>query len=142
MKTIHDVLHPLPAIDDRAFGEAFDRYADAKVVLLGETSHGTSEFYRARAAITLRLVEEHGFSIICLEADWPDAAALDRFARDRPSAAAGEVPFARFPSWMWRNTDFDEFVQRLRRRNLSLPMDLRRGSMDSTSTICMARSTP
>jgi erythromycin esterase-like protein len=57
---------PLPDVDDPAFAEAFDRFADAKVVLLGEASHGTSEFYRARAAITLRLVEEHGFNIVAL----------------------------------------------------------------------------
>jgi erythromycin esterase-like protein len=84
MTTITDALEPLPDIDDPAFGSAFDRFADARVVLLGEASHGTSEFYQARAAITLRLVQEHGFTIIGLEADWPDAAAVDRFVRDRP----------------------------------------------------------
>jgi erythromycin esterase-like protein len=125
--SIKDALHPLPGIDDPAFSEAFDRYSDAKVVLLGEASHGTSEFYRARAAITLRLVEHHGFTIIGLEADWPDAAALDRFARDRPPAPTYEMPFQRFPSWMWRNTDFDGFVQKLRTRNLALPMEQRAG---------------
>jgi erythromycin esterase-like protein len=127
MKTIGDALQPLPQIDDSAFAEAFDRYADARVVLLGEASHGTSEFYRARAAITLRLVEEHGFTIIGLEADWPDAAALDRFARGRASVPADTKPFDRFPSWMWRNTEFDDFVHRLRRRNLALPMEQRAG---------------
>lgn len=61
-------LPPLDAID---FGCYFDRFADAKLVLLGESTHGTSEFYRARAAISSRLIERHGFDIIAVEADWP-----------------------------------------------------------------------
>jgi hypothetical protein len=75
---------PLPDIDDPAFGELFDRFADARVVLLGEASHGTSEFYRARAAISRRLIERHGFTIVAVEADWPDAAQVDRYVRHRP----------------------------------------------------------
>ena len=58
---------------------------DRRVVLLGEASHGTSEFYRARAAITRRLIEQHGFTIVAVEADWPDAAAVDRYVRHRPA---------------------------------------------------------
>ena len=102
---------PLPAIEDPAFGVLFDRFADARVVLLGEASHGTSEFYRARAAITRRLVEEHGFTIIALEADWPDAATLDRIVRHRDRREGEEQAFARFPTWMWRNREFDAFVR-------------------------------
>src|SRR5947209_617090 len=75
---------PLADFEDAAFGAPFDRFAAAKVVLLGEASHGTSEFYRARAAITRRLIERHGFTIVAAEADWPDAASLDRFVRQRP----------------------------------------------------------
>ena len=77
----------LPGLDDaQGFGARFDRFATSRVVLLGESSHGTSEFYRARAAITRRLVERHGFTIVAAEADWPDAAQLDRWVRDRPGA--------------------------------------------------------
>ncbi|HEX9965878.1 MAG TPA: protein-L-isoaspartate(D-aspartate) O-methyltransferase [Allosphingosinicella sp.] len=108
---------PLPALDDPAFGEAFDRFADARVVLLGEASHGTSEFYRARAAITRRLVERHGFNIVAVEADWPDAASVDRHVRHRPRREGEEAAFERFPTWMWRNTDVDAFVRWLRRHN-------------------------
>lgn len=96
---------PLPDPDDAAFGQLFDRFADRRVVLLGEASHGTSEFYRARAAITRRFIERHGFTIVAVEADWPDAAAVDRFVRHRPALAHAEPPFTRFPTWMWRNTD-------------------------------------
>lgn len=60
---------PLPALDDESFGAAFERFADARVVLIGEASHGTSEFYRARAAITRRLVERHGFGLVAIEGD-------------------------------------------------------------------------
>jgi protein-L-isoaspartate(D-aspartate) O-methyltransferase len=108
---------PLPALDDPAFAEAFDRFADARVVLLGEASHGTSEFYRARAAITRRLVERHGFGIVAVEADWPDAASIDRYVRHRPKREGEEGAFQRFPTWMWRNTDVEAFVRWLRDRN-------------------------
>ena len=71
----------------RTFATAFDRFASSRVVLLGEASHGTSEFYRARAAITRRLIERHGFTIVAVEADWPDAAAIDRYVRHGPVSA-------------------------------------------------------
>src|SRR4051794_15174350 len=91
---------PLPPLDDiGGFGACFDRFAVARVVLLGEATHGSSEFYRARAAITRRLIERHGFTIIAAEADWPDAAQLDRWVRDRPAAPADGPAFARFPTW-------------------------------------------
>src|SRR4051812_5797749 len=108
---------PLPDLDDPAFGAMFDRFADARVILLGEASHGTSEFYRARAAITRRLIEKHGFTIVAVEADWPDAASVDRYVRHRPKREGEEASFQRFPTWMWRNTDVDAFIRWLRRHN-------------------------
>jgi protein-L-isoaspartate(D-aspartate) O-methyltransferase len=120
---IASAAEPLPGIDDPAFAEAFDRFADARVVLLGEASHGTSEFYRARAAITRRLVERHGFNIVAVEADWPDAANIDRYVRHRSRREGEESAFQRFPTWMWRNTDVDSFVRWLRRHNDGLPYE-------------------
>jgi erythromycin esterase-like protein len=108
---------PLPAIDDPAFGALFDRFADARVVLLGEASHGTSEFYRARAAITRRLIEQHGFNIVALEADWPDARVLDARVRHRARSAGAADAFRRFPTWMWRNREFDQFLEWLADHN-------------------------
>src|SRR5438045_4871863 len=71
---------PLPPLaSEWEFGLPFGRFSDARIVLLGEATHGTSEFYRARAAITRELVTRHGFSIIAVEADWPDAAGVDRY---------------------------------------------------------------
>jgi protein-L-isoaspartate(D-aspartate) O-methyltransferase len=107
---------PLPAFEDPNFGKLFDRFAEKRVVLLGEASHGTSEFYRARAAITRRLVAQHGFTIVAVEADWPDAAAIDRQVRGL-SPRADFQPFQRFPTWMWKNRDVQAFVHWLRRHN-------------------------
>src|ERR1017187_5984161 len=79
---VRSFCEPLPLPDEvDEFGAYFDRFADAKVILLGEASHGTSQFYRARAAITRRLIERHGFNIVAVEADWPDAARIDRYVR-------------------------------------------------------------
>ena len=108
----------LPAIAEHdAFGALFDRYADAKVVLLGEATHGTSEFYRARAAITRRLIERHGFTIVAVEADWPDAARIDDYVRHRAPEPRRDEAFTRFPTWMWRNVEVREFVHWMRTHN-------------------------
>ncbi len=113
----------LPPIGDAdAFGAAFDRFGAARVVLLGEATHGTSEFYRARAAITRRLVERHGFTIVAVEADWPDAARVDRWVRQRGGPdPEGGAPFTRFPTWMWRNTEMRDFATWLRAHNAGRP---------------------
>ena len=116
-RLISDAAEPLPDIDDRTFGEFFDRFGDARVVLLGEASHGTSEFYRARAAISRRLIERHGFTIVAVEADWPDAATIDRYVRHRPWREGELKAFERFPTWMWRNREFDSFIRWLRQHN-------------------------
>ncbi|NRP69561.1 Protein-L-isoaspartate O-methyltransferase [Ensifer psoraleae] len=114
---VADAAEPLPDIDDPAFGRLFDRFSDRRVVLLGEASHGTSEFYRARAAITRRLIEEHGFTIVAAEADWPDAAAVDRYVRHRAPKRGMKAPFLRFPTWMWRNREVMAFVDWMREHN-------------------------
>ena len=84
---------PLPSLDDESFGRAFDRFGDRRVVLLGEASHGTSEFYRARAAITRRLVEAHGFNIIAVEADFPDASRHPTAMLPHGGTSDGMRPF-------------------------------------------------
>ncbi|MBV8681968.1 MAG: erythromycin esterase family protein [Caulobacteraceae bacterium] len=113
----------LPEIDDPAFAAAFDRYADRRIILLGEATHGTSEFYRARAAITERLITQHGFRVVAVEADWPDAAAIDRHVRLKPHRQMETKPFSRFPTWMWRNAEVDPFISRLRTRNAGVPSE-------------------
>jgi len=118
-RLIAEAAEPLPDIDDRTFGEFFGRFGDARVVLLGEASHGTSEFYRARAAISRHLIERHGFTIVAAEADWPDAATIDRFVRHRPWREGELKAFERFPTWMWRNREFDQFIRWMRLHNES-----------------------
>ena len=118
---------PLPDIDDEAFGRIIDRFADARVVMLGEATHGTSEFYRARAAMTRRLIERHGFDIVAVEADWPDAKSVDRYVRHLPHRLDADPPFQRFPQWMWRNHEVHDFTDWLRKRNADLPMERRAG---------------
>ena len=125
---IAQAAEPLPDPDeDGHFGEWFDRFADRRVVLLGEASHGTHEFYAARAAITRRLVERHGFTIVAVEADWPDAAAIDRYIRHRPHRPGLEPPFQRFPTWMWRNTVIDRLTHDLRALNAGREPDAMAG---------------
>ena len=122
-RLIADAAEPLPNIDDPAFRAMFDRFGDARVVLLGEASHGTSEFYRARAEISKRLIERHGFNIVAVEADWPDAATIDRTVRHREWRSGELLAFERFPTWMWRNREFDGFVHWLRAHNELRPYE-------------------
>ncbi|MCB1035878.1 MAG: erythromycin esterase family protein, partial [Acidobacteria bacterium] len=102
-----------------------ERIGGARVVLLGEATHGTSEFYRMRERITRELIEHKGFNIVAAEADWPDAARIDHYVRDRQVPASEWQAFARFPTWMWRNREVQGFVEWLRGRNLSLPFEQR-----------------
>lgn len=111
-----EVIDDLQRADLRALVE---RVGDAKVVLLGESTHGTSEFYRMRARITRELIEHAGFDFVAVEADWPDAARIDTYVvGDPPRSPVEFTPFARFPTWMWRNQEVHEFVNWLRHRNL------------------------
>lgn len=113
-------------------------FSSAKILLLGDASHGTSEFYSARAEITKHMIVHHGVNIVAWEADWPDADAVDRYVRHRGPPATPDVdpidvpidkstgqpgkedkepPFSRFPTWMWRNTETRDFVEWLREYN-------------------------
>lgn len=126
-RLIAEAARPLPEPEDPGFADAFDDLGAARVVLLGESSHGTSEFYRARAAITRRLVERHGFTIVAVEADWPDAAQVDAVVRGgrRPSSADGP-PFKRFPTWMWRNREVADLMDWMRGHNARIDDPARR----------------
>jgi erythromycin esterase-like protein len=93
---------------------------DARLVLLGEASHGTHEFYRERARITQRLITEKRFNAVAVEADWPDAYRINRWVRcagTDHSAIEALGDFQRFPRWMWRNRDVLAFVDWLRQHN-------------------------
>ena len=97
-----------------------ERFSDRRVVLLGEATHGTAEFYQARARITEMLVDRHGFNIVAVEADWPDAAVYDAYVRGLPRPVLPKSAFTRFPTWMWRNGQVAEFLDRLKEINATI----------------------
>ena len=105
-------------IDHVNLDNLLERIGDSQLVLLGEASHGTAEFYEMRARITRELVERKGFNIIAVEADWPDAACIDRYIHDSSSDPLLESkPFSRFPTWMWANQSVLDFTHWLKAHN-------------------------
>jgi erythromycin esterase-like protein len=107
-----------------------ERASDADVVLIGEATHGTDEFYELRADLTRRLIVEYGFSAVAAEADWPDAYRVKRWVEGTSadkSASEALAGFQRFPAWMWRNRDVLEFVDWLRRYNDGRPPEAKVG---------------
>jgi erythromycin esterase-like protein len=121
-----DLVHALVPLkgsvrDDETL---FGMVGDAPVVLVGEATHGTHEFYRARAEITKRLIADHGFTAVCIEGDWPDAYRVNRFVRgtaDDAEAVESLAGFKRFPAWMWRNVEVLDFIAWLRDYNDRAP---------------------
>ena len=111
--------HPLTgAAND--YDPLLEHIGEARLVLLGEASHGTHEFYRERAELTTRLIAEKGFTAVAVEADWPDAYRVNRYVRGLgavESAADALAGFKRFPAWMWRNVVILDFVGWLRAYN-------------------------
>lgn len=111
--------HPVTG-DHGDYDALLERIGDARIVLLGEASHGTHEFYRERMRITQRLIAEHGFTAIAIEGDWPDAYRVGRYirgAREDTDAEEALRGFRRFPTWMWRNADVLDLVGWLRAHN-------------------------
>jgi erythromycin esterase-like protein len=107
-----------------------DHVGDARLVLIGESTHGTEEFYRARAQITRALITEKGFNIVAAEADWPDAYRVNRYVRhqsDDTTAEESLSDFTRFPRWMWRNTEVIDFIEWLHEYNDSRPANAAAG---------------
>jgi protein-L-isoaspartate(D-aspartate) O-methyltransferase len=105
------------SVDSMDMDRLVERIGASRIVLIGEASHGTSEFYRMRARITRALIENHAFSFVAIEGDWPDAARIDHYVRHVKAPAAEWMAFARFPMWMWRNREVAEFVDWLRVHN-------------------------
>ena len=110
--------------DDGDYDALIGRARGKRLVLLGEASHGTHEFYAERARISRRLIDELGFDAIAVEADWPDAYRINRYVRGDATDASAEralAGFLRFPQWMWRNEDVVELVEWMRSRNAAYP---------------------
>jgi len=120
---------PLASLTD--LSPLIDRIGNARFVLLGEATHGTSEFYTWRAELSKRLIAEHGFSFIAVEGDWPDCYQVNRYVREMPdSLASAEAvlhAFERWPTWMWANREVVDFVEWLREWNRRQHPDRRAG---------------
>ena len=119
-RLVADVAEPFGTIHDADVGPLLERVGDCPVVLLGEASHGTSEFYRMRAHITRELIRRKGFTAVAVEADWPDAARIDAYVRGRRPVGAPVEAFSRFPTWMWRNREVRAFVDWLHEHNATV----------------------
>ena len=105
------------SIDSVDLKPMLKRIGDARIVMLGEATHGTSEFYLMRERISRELIEHKGFNFIAIEGDWPDAARIDHYVRHSAVPPSEWMAFARFPVWMWRNREVRRFVDWLRTHN-------------------------
>jgi erythromycin esterase len=121
----------LPLSDGADLEPLLDRLARARVVMLGEASHGTHEYYAWRALITERLLDRGGRWFVAVEGDWPDCFRVNQAVRGMPGPpddpAEALAGFERWPTWMWANTDVLWFLRNLRRRNVELPAEERTG---------------
>ncbi|HEX2910513.1 MAG TPA: erythromycin esterase family protein [Chloroflexia bacterium] len=123
--TVRQMAQPMRG-EPADYDSILEQVGDAQVVLIGEASHGTHEFYQTRAEITRRLITEKGFQAVAVEADWPDAYRVNCYVRGATNitnvneALSG---FKRFPQWMWRNTVVVEFLKWLRQHNTGLPQN-------------------
>lgn len=125
---IREAAEPFDEIKSSALDALLERIGDARVVLIGEATHGTREFYLMRQQITRALIERKDFEIIGTEADWPDAEYVDEYVRIRegkPDRAWDA--FTRFPTWMWRNREVLQFVEWLRSHNEARDPEKRTG---------------
>lgn len=115
----------LPLGENADLDPLLEQIGDARYVLLGEASHGTSEYYQWRTRISQRLVCEKGFSFIAVEGDWPDCYRVNRYVKSRPNSGcdARDVlkSFVRWPTWMWANEEIVNLTEWLRAHNGGLP---------------------
>src|SRR5438552_18496839 len=120
-----------PLRDASDLDPLIDRIGDARYVLLGEASHGTSEYYTWRAELSKRLIREKGFSFVAVEGDWPDCYRVNRYAKGYPDSgdSAYEVlrAFNRWPTWMWANEEVADLTEWLRHVNDGRPEGERAG---------------
>ncbi|WP_245964550.1 erythromycin esterase family protein [Rufibacter immobilis] len=114
-------VHPLQDTDD--LDPILAEIGNSQYVLIGEASHGTSEFYTWRANLTKRLIQEKGFTVVTVEGDWPAAYILNQYVQGQRNGTAQQAlqAFQRWPTWMWANQEVATFSEWLRQHNQSLP---------------------
>src|SRR2546423_6054936 len=126
---LNKAVHPLNDTND--LDPLLKRIGNARIVMLGEASHGTHEFYTWRTAITKRLIQEKNFSFLGVEGDWPDCYKLNRYIKGYKDAG-DEIRlvlmnFDRWPTWMWANWEIAALAEWLREFNKNLPIDKKVG---------------
>lgn len=128
-QSLRAIARPLLRADD--LNPVVDAVGDARVVLLGESSHGSREFYSWRDRLSRRLIVEGGFSFIAIEGDWASLLPLDRYVRHHPGAPASArealLLIERWPRWLWANTDLEALAEWLRAFNRGRPVRHRVG---------------
>jgi protein-L-isoaspartate(D-aspartate) O-methyltransferase len=124
-RRIADAAEPFDSIDTADLRPLMERIGDKRIVLLGEATHGTSEFYRMRDRISRELIANKGFSFVAIEGDWPDAARVDHYVRHLEYPPSEWTAFARFPMWMWRNNEVRNFIDWLREHNSGVKLNKR-----------------
>lgn len=105
------------------YNSLLELVGEKRLVLLGEATHGSHEFYLERFRITKQLIEQLGFTAVAIEADWPDAYRVNRYVQgisEDKSSQDALADFRRFPSWMWRNTDVADFIEWLKQHNATM----------------------
>lgn len=114
-------IHAKPFGSPADLAPILEAIGNAKIVMLGEASHGTSEFYTVRAELSKRLIQEKGFSLIAVEGDWPSSHQVNRFIKGygHEGKTAHEVlqAFSRWPNWMWANEEIADFIVWLKEHN-------------------------
>src|SRR5579875_485366 len=127
-ESVGKIAHPLREGESRDYEPLLEMIGESRIVMIGEASHGTHEFYRERALITRRLIEEKGFAFVGIEGDWPETYHINQWVRGEAAESAEEAlsVFKVYPTWMWGNTDTLHFIEWLRRHNTSLPADRRK----------------
>src|SRR5512145_1060111 len=129
ISTISQLAYPMDSKAD--LDPLFERIGDANIVMLGEASHGTHEYYTWRSHITKRLIEEKNFNFIAVEGDWPDCYRLNRFVKgyDTESKGAYNVlhAFNRWPTWMWANWEIIALADWLQKYNAVFPANKKIG---------------
>ena len=129
VNAIKQIAYPLHHKED--LKPLFDRIGDSRIVMLGEASHGTHEYYSWRAYISKKLIEEKGFSFIAVEGDWPDCYRLNRFIKGSEKAPEEAYHvlqgFNRWPTWMWANWEVVALVEWLKNHNAGLPANKKAG---------------
>jgi erythromycin esterase len=121
-EALKNSIEPLANAEDLT--PLLNEIGESRFVLLGASSHGTSEFYRWRLELTRRLIAEKGFSIIAVEGEWPSMYLFNHYINatsDTLSSAAEALTAAPWPHWLWLNREISEFGEWLRNHNYAQP---------------------